>query len=67
MTTRSLHTAAQVAALLGLSARQVRHLARLHSVGQRIGGAWLFRTRDIEKLRGRKTKRGRPAKNGGRQ
>jgi hypothetical protein len=54
MTQPTLHTTAQAAQLLGLSERQVRHVAGQLGVGTRYGKrALLFSEADIEQLKNR--------------
>jgi len=53
MTTPTLLTTAQAAALLGVTPAWIRRLADRHGVGQRPGHDRLFSAADVETLRGR--------------
>ena len=54
-------TTAEMAERVGLSTRQVRHLAEQHNIGQRVGGQWIFAEDDVDRFEVRRG-RGRPAK-----
>jgi Helix-turn-helix domain len=53
MTSPTLHTTAQAAALLGLDASSVRRLARKLKLGQRLGRDWFFTQADLDRMRKR--------------
>ena len=55
-----LFTAAEVAAKLGLSKASVRAYATRYDVGTKYGRDWLFTEADIEAIRNRQGKIGRP-------
>ena len=57
----TLHTTATAAAALGLSPRQVGHLAKLHGLGRKPGRDWQFTPAEVRKMRKRPTV-GRPRK-----
>ena len=54
-----IYTAQDVAEILEVDPAQVRHLARQHGLGFKLGRAWIFSRRDIDKLQQRPAK-GRP-------
>ena len=54
-----IYTAQDVAEILNVDPAQVRHLARQHGLGFKLGRAWLFSNYDIGKLLQRPAK-GRP-------
>lgn len=53
MTTPTLYTTAQAAAVLGLDTSSVRRLARKFKVGQRLGRDWFFSRADLDRMRSR--------------
>ena len=55
-------TAVQAARLLNLSPAMVRRLAVTMRVGVQIGNLWTFAASEVEVMRGRKRKPGRPRK-----
>jgi hypothetical protein len=55
------YTTATAAAALGLTPRQVGHLAKLHGLGQKIGRDWQFTPAEVRRMRKRPTV-GRPRK-----
>lgn len=58
-----LHTARDVAELLGISVRRVYQLAETRRLGRRLGPrAWVFTDADVDNMRVRKTGRPRKAK-----
>ena len=48
-----LYSTNEAAAALHLSAETVRRLARLHTLGLRMGRDWLFTAADLEQMRQR--------------
>ena len=57
----TLHTTATAAAALGITRRQVGHLAKLHGLGKKIGRDWQFTAAEVRTMRKRPTV-GRPRK-----
>ena len=55
------YTTATAAAALGLTPRQVGHLAKLHGLGRKVGRDWHFTGPEVAKLKRRPTV-GRPRK-----
>ena len=55
------HTTATAAAALGLTPRQVGHLAKLHGLGRKVGRDWQFTAIEVRAMRRRPTV-GRPRK-----
>jgi hypothetical protein len=55
------YTTATAAAALGLTPRQVGHLAKLHGLGRKPGRDWQFSNEDL-RIMERRPKVGRPAK-----
>ena len=55
------YTTATAAAALGLTPRQVGHLAKLHGLGRKLGRDWQFTPAEVAKLKRRPTV-GRPKK-----
>jgi hypothetical protein len=55
------YTTATAAAALGLTPRQVGHLARLHKIGRKLGRDWQFTPTEVRQMKRRPTV-GRPAK-----
>ena len=55
------HTTATAAAALGLTPRQVGHLAKLHGLGRKVGRDWQFTAEEIREMHKRPTV-GRPRK-----
>ncbi len=49
----NLQSSAQVAKILEVDEAQVRHLARQHGIGFKIGRNWLFSSHDVAKLKKR--------------
>lgn len=56
----NIYTTEEAAAELGLAARRVRELAVSTGSGTRKGAAWLFSDADLDRMRARNTRRGRP-------
>jgi hypothetical protein len=57
--TDRLYTATEVADQLGISVAWVKRLAQ-RGIGRQVGKVWIFTAADIERLRERRTARGRP-------
>jgi hypothetical protein len=57
----TLHTTATAAAALGLTPRQVGHLAKLHGLGRKLGRDWQFTPAEVRRMAKRPTV-GRPRK-----
>ena len=55
------YTTATAAAALGLTPRQVGHLAKLHGLGRKVGRDWQFTQAQVERMAKRPTV-GRPRK-----
>ena len=55
------HTTATAAAALGLTPRQVGHLAKLHGLGKKVGRDWQFTATEVRRMKRRPTV-GRPRK-----
>jgi hypothetical protein len=55
------YTTATAAAALGISPRQVGHLARLHGLGRKLGRDWQFTPAEVRQMKRRPTV-GRPRK-----
>jgi hypothetical protein len=55
------YTTATAAAALGISPRQVGHLARLHGLGRKLGRDWQFTATEVRQMKRRPTV-GRPRK-----
>ena len=55
------HTTATAAAALGLTPRQVGHLAKLHGLGRKFGRDWQFTAAEVRRMAKRPTV-GRPRK-----
>ena len=51
----ALQSSGQVAKILEVDVAHVRHLARQHGIGFKVGRNWLFSTRDVAKLQRRPT------------
>ena len=56
----SLFSTAEASQLLAIASRTVRQHAQAHNIGRRIGRDWIFDPRDIELIRDRIGRRGRP-------
>jgi hypothetical protein len=54
------YTAPQIAARLGMSARQINHLARQHGIGRKIGRDWHFTEAEMKWIRDKRPKCGPP-------
>lgn len=54
------YTLSEAAARLGISPRRLRSLFPDFDVGAKRAGVWFFTEEDIEALRGRNKRRGRP-------
>lgn len=54
------YTARDVANLCGISVSRVHQLVRDLGIGQKIGRDWLFSAADIDAVRNRNTRPGRP-------
>jgi hypothetical protein len=55
------YTTATAAAALGITPRQVGHLAKLHGLGRKVGRDWQFTPAEVRQMKRRPTV-GRPAK-----
>ena len=55
------YTTATAAAALGLTPRQVGHLAKLHGLGRKLGRDWQFTAAEVRRMQRRPTV-GRPRK-----
>ena len=55
------HTTATAAAALGITPRQVGHLAKLHGLGRKVGRDWQFTAEEVRTMRKRPPV-GRPRK-----
>jgi len=58
----TIYTAQTAADTLGLSAASLRQYAARYGVGTKMGRDWIFNDADIEVIRSRMGKRGRPKK-----
>ena len=47
------YTTTEVAEIIGVHPRQVRHLAQKHRIGTRFGRDWLFTAADVRKFKDR--------------
>ena len=57
----TIYTTATAAAALGISPRQVGHLAKLHGLGRKLGRDWQFTAAEVRTMKRRPTV-GRPKK-----
>jgi hypothetical protein len=55
------YTTATAAAALGLTPRQVGHLAKLHRLGKKVGRDWQFTPTEVRRMKARPSV-GRPKK-----
>lgn len=53
----SIMTASLAARSLGITTNRLRALAKIHNVGEQVGGLWLFTKEDVERLRARQDRR----------
>jgi hypothetical protein len=56
-----IYTTATAATALGISPRQVGHLAKLHGLGRKPGRDWQFTAAEVRRMKARPTV-GRPRK-----
>ena len=57
----TIYTTATAAAALGITPRQVGHLAKLHGLGRKLGRDWQFTAAEVRQMKRRPTV-GRPRK-----
>jgi len=55
------YTTATAAAALGITPRQVGHLAKLHGLGRKLGRDWQFTPAEVRRMKARPSV-GRPRK-----
>jgi hypothetical protein len=55
-----LYSTREAAALLGVSEPRIRQLARRLGIGRRIGDVWVFTPGDLDRMRARNRRPGRP-------
>jgi len=58
----TIYTTKTAADALGLSAASLRQYATRYGIGERVGRDWIFTPADLDVVRSRKGKRGRPKK-----